>query len=76
MIIFTADHAHGFDVYGSVDQAYITKHASDDDRKRSAVGLYEDSGWPSYNDEDGDGFPDDWVKIYMIIMYRNPFLYF
>ncbi|KAI8139995.1 alkaline phosphatase [Fennellomyces sp. T-0311] len=59
LILFTADHAHGFDVYGSVDQSYITKHSSDA-RMRSAVGLYEYSGWPSFKDNDGDGFPDDW----------------
>ncbi|KAI7853643.1 alkaline-phosphatase-like protein [Circinella umbellata] len=71
LILFTADHAHGFDVYGSVDQSYMTKHASSDDRKRSAVGLYQDSGWPSYDDKDGDGFPDDWTPNIVLAAGTN-----
>lgn len=62
MLVFTADHAHGFDVYGSVNQEYVGNHRKDADM-RSAVGLYEYSGWPGYKDEDGDGFPDNFVRV-------------
>ncbi|KAG0260130.1 hypothetical protein DFQ27_003739 [Actinomortierella ambigua] len=29
-------------------------------QKRNAIGTYGHSGWPSYEDRDGDGFPDEW----------------
>ncbi|KAI9492337.1 hypothetical protein BDB00DRAFT_929727 [Zychaea mexicana] len=45
------------------DQSYITKHTTDA-RMRSAVGLYEDSGWPSYVDNNGDGFLLAWRMVH------------
>ncbi|CDH55759.1 alkaline phosphatase [Lichtheimia corymbifera JMRC:FSU:9682] len=67
LLVFTADHAHGFDVYGSVNQEYVGNHRKDADM-RSAVGLYEYSGWPGYKDEDGDGFPDNFVRLPEIVL--------
>ncbi|KAI8139990.1 alkaline-phosphatase-like protein [Fennellomyces sp. T-0311] len=59
LILFTADHAHAFDVYGSVDQKFMAKHSSNKEM-RAAIGTYEYSGWPGYIDMDGDGYPDNW----------------
>ncbi|KAI9311860.1 alkaline-phosphatase-like protein [Dichotomocladium elegans] len=59
LIIFTADHSHGFDVWGSVDQRYIHSRTTDRDM-RDSIGVYATSGWPGYFDKDGDGFPDNW----------------
>ncbi|KAI0225964.1 hypothetical protein L0F63_005878 [Massospora cicadina] len=56
LIVVTADHGHGFDVYGSVDTQLFNQpnHLL----QRQAIGVYEDAGWPDYEDSDGDGFPD------------------
>ncbi|KAI9311773.1 alkaline-phosphatase-like protein [Dichotomocladium elegans] len=70
LILFTADHAHGFDVYGSVNQQYVATHRTDA-QMRSAVGLYEYSGWPGYKDEDGDGFPDNWLPDVVLASGSN-----
>ncbi|KAF9971253.1 hypothetical protein BGZ73_005829 [Actinomortierella ambigua] len=72
LVIVTADHGHSFDVYGSVDTEYLNSVATSgggqegqpedapDLGKRNAIGTYAHSGWPSYEDKDGDGFPDEW----------------
>ncbi|KAG0223957.1 hypothetical protein BGW41_005279 [Actinomortierella wolfii] len=64
LIIVTADHGHSFDVYGSVDTQLFNSAKEDSDaedlEKRNSIGTYENSGWPSYEDKDGDGFPDKW----------------
>ncbi|CEP08239.1 hypothetical protein [Parasitella parasitica] len=59
LIISTADHAHAFDVWGSVDQRYIRTHDGQIDM-RNSIGVYAQSGWPGYYDNDKDGFPDNW----------------
>lgn len=59
LILVTADHAHSFDVYGTVDTDYMTKAKTEDD-KISSIGVYQNAGWPGYYDKDGDGFPDNW----------------
>lgn len=47
LIIVTADHGHGFDVFGSVDTKYL--NAQDNPRnKRTAVGPYAESGLSQY----------------------------
>ncbi|KAL1932005.1 hypothetical protein VTP01DRAFT_9061 [Rhizomucor pusillus] len=59
LILITADHAHGFDVWGSVDTRYIKKASADKDMRKS-IGVYGHAGWPGYEDNDNDGFPDNW----------------
>ncbi len=60
LIIVTADHAHGFDVYGIVDVEAFNA-AEDDAGRRNAIGIYNYAGFPDYADEDGDYFPDSWT---------------
>ncbi|KAF9363319.1 hypothetical protein BGX34_004394 [Mortierella sp. NVP85] len=67
LILATADHAHSFDVYGSVDTQYFNSFDdSEQIEKRNSIGTYENSGWPSYFDADGDGFPDNWDVRYTL----------
>jgi alkaline phosphatase len=59
LIVVTSDHGHGYDVYGTVDvQAFNA--AQDDAERRNAIGIYDDAGFPTYTDADGDFFPDTW----------------
>ncbi|KAG0034412.1 hypothetical protein BGZ82_005748 [Podila clonocystis] len=67
LILVTADHGHSFDVYGSVDTQYFNSFsASEEVEKKNSIGTYENSGWPSYVDADGDGFPDNWDVRYTL----------
>lgn len=59
LIVVTADHAHSFDVYGTVDVNAFNA-ATDDNGKRDAIRVYADAEFPSYVDEDGDFYPDEW----------------
>lgn len=68
LIVLTADHAHGFDVWGSVDQRYIRTHNGQLDM-RNSIGVYAQSGWPGYHDNNKDGFPDNWVSLYAHLSY-------
>lgn len=52
MIIVVADHAHGASITG-------TYHELDGKTGREAVRIYADSIWPTFEDNDGDGFPDN-----------------
>ncbi|KAJ9126780.1 hypothetical protein QFC24_001812 [Naganishia onofrii] len=47
LIIVTADHGHGFDVFGSSDTKYL-KVATTDRIKREAIGTYQNSGHSEY----------------------------
>ncbi|UNI19081.1 hypothetical protein JDV02_005298 [Purpureocillium takamizusanense] len=72
LIIVTADHGHGFDVYGSADTEYLAKQ--DDQRaKRNAIGVYEKSGLSQYTSKakgieygTGVNFPTNWEPRYAI----------
>jgi alkaline phosphatase len=72
LIVVTADHGHGFDVFGSADTKYLA--AQDDDRKkRDAVGVYQNSGLSQYTVEvpgvsygTGANFPMNWDPRYVI----------
>ncbi|HML23387.1 MAG TPA: alkaline phosphatase [Aggregatilinea sp.] len=59
LIIVTSDHGHGYDVYGTVDVEAFNA-ASDDAGRREAIGVYQNAGFPTYVDENGDFFPDSW----------------
>lgn len=71
LIVVTADHGHGFDVYGTVDVE--TFNAGEDDAaRREAVQVYADAGFPTFEDADGDGFPDDWnVSVTLAATVNN-----
>ncbi|MEO0564331.1 MAG: alkaline phosphatase, partial [Chloroflexota bacterium] len=59
LVIVTADHGHSFDVFGTVDTVAFNA-AEDDNGRRDAIGVYAGAGFPTYADEDGDFFPDEW----------------
>lgn len=52
MIIVVADHAHGASITG-------TYHELDGKTGREAVRIYAEAGFPTFEDKDGDGFPDN-----------------
>ncbi|KAG1136846.1 hypothetical protein G6F37_011798 [Rhizopus arrhizus] len=58
LILVTADHAHSFDVWGTVDQAHIRTHDDQYDM-RNSIGVYAQAGFPGYFDHNQDGFPDN-----------------
>ncbi|ODO10012.1 hypothetical protein I350_02237 [Cryptococcus amylolentus CBS 6273] len=79
LVVITADHGHGFDVFGSADTKYLK--AQDSDRaKRNAIGTYGSSGLSAYQVPDGvqpgnhsvftgpqgAGFPVTWDPRYTI----------
>ncbi|KAK4251062.1 alkaline phosphatase [Corynascus novoguineensis] len=80
LIVVSADHGHGFDVFGNSDTKYAA--AQDDDRaKRNAVGVYENSGLSQYTQPregvsygTGPNFPLNWDPRYVIAagMGANP----
>ncbi|KAF9004006.1 alkaline-phosphatase-like protein [Cyathus striatus] len=57
LIVVTADHGHGFDVFGGADTKYLAAQ-TDDRKKRSAVGVYVNSGLS------GPNFPVQWNPRY------------
>ncbi|KAL1921376.1 uncharacterized protein VTP21DRAFT_11092 [Calcarisporiella thermophila] len=78
LIVVTADHAHSFDVFGSVDTKYFNSLPDTDDSqqqalKRRAIGTYQQSGFPDYVDANGDGFPDNWTPRFTLAAGPNNF---
>ncbi|KAL0065092.1 hypothetical protein AAF712_007928 [Marasmius tenuissimus] len=79
LIVVTADHGHGFDVFGSADKRYLAAQTSDR-KKRDAIGVYVQSGLSGYTVENGSspsnntlvegaqgpGFPVNWEPRYGI----------
>lgn len=77
LIVVTADHGHGFDVFGSADTKYLAAQAADR-KKRDAIGVYQASGQSGYmvaegslptNDtlvvgKQGPNFPVTWNPRY------------
>ncbi|PPR00893.1 hypothetical protein CVT24_000378 [Panaeolus cyanescens] len=47
LIVITADHGHGFDVFGGADTKYLAAQTGDR-KKRAAVGVYANSGLSGY----------------------------
>ncbi|BGO97759.1 hypothetical protein RTG_01427 [Rhodotorula toruloides ATCC 204091] len=81
LVVVTADHGHGFDVFGSADTKYL-KAAQGNDKKRNAIGTYVNSGLSGYQVPAGvspqnntvvtgpwgEGFPVDWQPRYTAAM--------
>lgn len=72
LIIVTADHGHGFDVFGSADTEYLTSKTTNRE-KRNAVGTYEKSGLSQYqvaaegvSYNTGVNFPVNWSPRYTL----------
>lgn len=72
LIIVTADHGHGFDVFGSADTQYLSSQ-SDDREKRNAIGYYANSGLSQYTVQNssisyntGANFPVNWDPRYTL----------
>ncbi|KAL8291314.1 hypothetical protein RQP46_002292 [Phenoliferia psychrophenolica] len=77
LVIVTADHGHGFDVFGSSDSKYIASQTGNAN-KRNAVGTYSESGLSEYQvapgqlasnhsvvvGPNGEGFPVQWNPRY------------
>ncbi|MDX1992526.1 MAG: alkaline phosphatase [bacterium] len=57
LIVVTADHGHGYEVYGTVDVEEFNA-AEDDTARINAIGIYNGAGYPDYPDANGDGFPE------------------
>jgi alkaline phosphatase len=57
LIVVTADHGHGYDVYGTVNLDVFNEGA-DDTERRAGVRVYGAAGYPNYPDADGDGQPE------------------
>lgn len=53
LIVITADHNHSMSIVGTHDAR------STESPDRQANGVYANAGFPTYSDENGDGFPDD-----------------
>lgn len=71
LIVVTADHGHGYEVYGTVDVEMFNA-AEDDAGKRKAIRVYDAAGFPTYEDADGDFFPDTWdVSIVFAGLVNN-----
>ncbi len=65
LIIVVADHAHGASITG-------TYHELDGKKGREAVRIYADAGWPTFADNDKDGFPDNpSPDITLAVQYAN-----
>lgn len=72
LIIVTADHGHSFDVFGTVDTVAFNEADNDADR-RNTIGIYQLAGFPTYADEDGDFYPDNWETEITLAWGKNDF---
>lgn len=70
LIIVTADHGHGFDVFGNVDTKYLNAQTTDR-AKRNAIGIYQNSGESQYINTGSlryadSNFPSNWDPRYTL----------
>lgn len=70
LIVVTADHGHGFDVFGSADTKYLNAQ-TDDRSKRNAIGTYQNSGESQYVNTGNlhyvdSFFPSNWDPRYSL----------
>lgn len=65
LLIVVADHSHGASISG-------TYHELDGKTGRAAVRTYANAGWPTFEDRDGDGFPDNPdPSVTLAVQYAN-----
>ncbi|MDF2876276.1 MAG: Alkaline phosphatase [Sporomusa sp.] len=65
LIVVVADHAHGASITG-------TYHELDGKTGREAVRIYADAGWPTFEDNNKDGFPDSpSPDVTLAVQYAN-----
>jgi alkaline phosphatase len=65
LIIVTADHSHGASITG-------TYHEKDGKTGREGVRTYADAGFPTFEDKDGDRFPDNPApEVTLAVNYAN-----
>ncbi|KAF7598291.1 MAG: alkaline phosphatase [Candidatus Dactylopiibacterium carminicum] len=71
LIMVTADHSHGVNVVGTVDDE------QPGDEMRNKIGLYEAAGFPNYPAPDADGYPDkvDVSKRLRLVFANTPDFY-
>ena len=70
LIVVTADHGQGFDVFGNVDTKYFNAQQTDR-AKRGAIGIYESSGLSQYINTGNlkyadSNFPSNWDPRYSL----------
>ncbi|ORY59419.1 alkaline-phosphatase-like protein [Leucosporidium creatinivorum] len=77
LVVVTADHGHGFDVFGSADTEFLIAQETNS-TKRGAIGTYQQSGLSAYQvaagnlptnntkvvGPHGEGFPVNWSPRY------------
>ena len=96
LILVTADHSQGYDAWGTVDTFTFnsvnnadgsdfadmsTYYNSAEPTKAAAIATYVGAGFPTYQDANGDNFPDSWVtrvtfaqgKADQVSAYRDDF---
>lgn len=65
LIVVTADHGHGYEVYGTVNTEVFDAGTTDLERRR-AIRVYNAAGYPDYPDADGDGQPE-WADATIVL---------
>ncbi|EMC96313.1 hypothetical protein BAUCODRAFT_470316 [Baudoinia panamericana UAMH 10762] len=70
LVLVTADHGHGFDVFGSSDSQYMNAQRTDR-AKRNAIGTYANSGQSQYINTGSlsygsSNFPSNWDPRYTL----------
>jgi len=65
LIIVTADHSHGASITG-------TYHEKDGKTGRAGIRTYAAAGFPTFEDKNGDGFPDNPApEVTLAVQYAN-----
>lgn len=68
LIVVTADHGHGYEVYGTVNTEVFDAGTTDEER-RKGIRVYNAAGYPNYPDANGDGQPE-WADATIVFAGR------